>query len=231
MSTDAWNRQRRRWHDRDPPSGRRCGRLSEIHCLRLPAPAPERDADRPSPFGCELKAPGSCHGEAGEFADHSAKPAVAKSLFHAGEHGLVVARLDIDHPVRDEPRLGDRRREQVWPRDAPEDLAPRASRDSCAEQRCRRAIDGAIAAAGDLMKCAKRQPTARQTRIDLGDPERERRSCALRTAFDPFDLRAQGIDCRLRLHAVVVLRSRAASSFALCSNSVTWSQDAVGGRA
>ena len=131
---------------------------------------------------------------------------MAKAFLHAGEHGLVVAGLDIDHPVGDEPRLCDRRREQVRSRDAPENFALGARRDACAEQRCRRAIDGAVATTGDLMKRAKRQPTARQTRVDFGDPERERRSRALRAAFDPFDLRAQSVDGRLWLHAGVSSR-------------------------
>ena len=161
MSTDARDWQRGRRNHRDPPSGRGRRRLPEIHRLRLASPSSERDADRACAFCCELKAAGGSHGEAGKLADDGAKPAMAKAFLHTGEHGLVVAGLDIDHSVRDEPRLGDRRREQVGPRDAPEDLAPRARGDPCAEQGGRRAIDGAIAAARDLMKCAKRQSAAR----------------------------------------------------------------------
>lgn len=97
-----------------------------------------------------------------------------QTLFHAGEHGLVVAGLDIDHSVRDEPRLSDRRREQVGPCDAPEDLAFGSGRDARAEQCGRRAVDRAVAPASNLVKRAERESAARQTRIDVGDPERER---------------------------------------------------------
>lgn len=86
---------------------------------------------------------------------------MSKAFFHAGKHSLVVARLDVDYPVGDEPRLCDRRREQVRPRDAPQDLALGAGGDACAEQRCRRTIDGAVTAASDFMQRAKRETPSR----------------------------------------------------------------------
>ena len=115
---------------------------------------------------------------------------MAQAFLHAGEHRLVVAGLDVDHPVGNEPSLGDRRREEVGTGDAPENLALRPRGDACAEESRCRAVDGTVSAAGDLMQRAERKPTAGQTRVDLSDPEREHRSGTLRAALDPFDLGA-----------------------------------------
>lgn len=87
---------------------------------------------------------------------------MAQAFLHAREHGLVVAGLDIDHPVGDQPGLGDGRREQVGPCDAPEDLAFRPCGDACAKEGRSRAVNRAIAAAGDFMQRAERQPATGQ---------------------------------------------------------------------
>lgn len=85
---------------------------------------------------------------------------MAQALLHAGEHGLVVAGLDIDHAVGNQPCLCNRRREEIGPGQAPEHLAPGPGCHSGAEKGGRGAIDGAVAASGDLMECAECQPTA-----------------------------------------------------------------------
>ena len=87
---------------------------------------------------------------------------MAQAFLHAGEHGLVVAGLDVDHPIGDEARLSDGRREQVGPRHAPKNLALRPRGDACAEEGRSRTVDRAIAAAGDLMESAERQPATGQ---------------------------------------------------------------------
>lgn len=38
---------------------------------------------------------------------------MAQPFLHTGEHRQVVARLDVDHPIRREPGLGDRRGEEI----------------------------------------------------------------------------------------------------------------------
>ncbi len=79
---------------------------------------------------------------------------MAQALFHAGEHGLVIAGLDIDHAVRDQPRLRHRRREQIGSGEAPEHLAATPRGNPGAEQ-CRRCtVNRAVAAARDLMQCS-----------------------------------------------------------------------------
>lgn len=98
---------------------------------------------------------------------------MTQSLLHAGEHRLVIARLHIDDPVRDESCLCERRREEVGPADAPENLPGRARCDAGHEQRCRGTVDSAMTAAGNFMQGATRQAAARKTQVQLGDPERK----------------------------------------------------------
>ena len=114
----------------------------------------------PGTFRRELQPPRGGHRQARDLGDDGAEPAMPQPFLHAGEHGLVVAGLDIDHPVGSEAGLGERRREQVRARDAPEHLALGAGRDAGGEQRRRRAIDRAVATAGDLVQRAERQPAA-----------------------------------------------------------------------
>ena len=80
---------------------------------------------------------------------------MAQSFFHTGEHGLVVASFEIDHAVACKARLGDGRSKQVRARNAPEDFTLGAGGDTCAERRCRRAVDSAIAATGYFMQRAE----------------------------------------------------------------------------
>ena len=123
---------------------------------------------------------------------------MADAFFHAGEDGLVVTGLDIDDAVGFEPRLRQCRREQVRPGDAPQHLTFCACRHTAPEQRCCRAVDGAVATARDLMQRPERQSAAWEPRVQLGNPEREHRSGAQAPALDLLDPRAQGVDGGLR---------------------------------
>ena len=69
--------------------------------------------------------------------------------------------------------LGQGRREQILPGDAPQHLALGPRRDAGGEQRRGRAVDRAVAAAGDLMQRAERQSASRQTPVDSLDSERQ----------------------------------------------------------
>ena len=79
-----------------------------------------------------------------------------QSLLKAREHRWFVTRFHVDDAIGQEAGLGDGRREEVLPRDAPQDLASCARGDSRGEQRSCRAVDRAIAAAGDLVQGAER---------------------------------------------------------------------------
>ncbi len=81
---------------------------------------------------------------------------MAEPFLHAGQHGLVIAGFEIDYAIGRETSLSDRRREEIWTGDAPQNLALGSSRDARAEQGCCGAIDRAIPTAGDLMQRAER---------------------------------------------------------------------------
>jgi hypothetical protein len=96
---------------------------------------------------------------------------VPQAFFKAGEDGLLVAAFEIDDAVGVQPSLGERRRKQVQSRETPEHLAACASSDPCSKKRGGRAVNRAIAAASDLMQCAKRQRPAGKPSIHHGDTE------------------------------------------------------------
>ena len=129
-----------------PPAGR-----------NRPPPAADGEADGARTFGGKLKAAGCGHGEPRDFCHDSAKGAVPQTLLETDEDRLLIARLDIDHAIGDEPGLREGRGEQILPGDAPEHLAPQPRSDS-GRKECRGgAVDRAIAATGHLMQSAERQ--------------------------------------------------------------------------
>lgn len=87
---------------------------------------------------------------------------MAKSLLETGQDGLFVAGLDMDDPVGRQASLGQRRGEEVLAGDAPEHLAAGPCGNAGGEQRRGRAVDGAGAAAGDLVERAERQAAVRK---------------------------------------------------------------------
>lgn len=116
---------------------------------------------------------------------------MAQPFLHTSQDALVVAGFHIDHAIGHQARLRERRGEEIGPGDAPEHLALGAHSDPGCEQRGGRAVYGAVASARDLMKRASRQPSARESRIHLGDPEGKHRFCTPISAFDLRDLCAQ----------------------------------------
>jgi hypothetical protein len=87
--------------------------MAEVGRLRLSPPSPERETYEARAFGGQLEAPRGGHSEACDLADDRAEPAMPQAFLHAGEHRLVVAGLDVDHPVRRQARLGEGRREEI----------------------------------------------------------------------------------------------------------------------
>ena len=117
-------------------------------------------------------------------------------FLEAGEHRLLVAGLDVDDPVRSKPGLGDGRREQVLPGDAPQHLALGPGGDAGGEQRGRRAIDGAVAAAGDLVQRPECQPAAGKAAVDRVDAERQYRFGSQRLPVKTLNLLSKSPDRR-----------------------------------
>ena len=73
--------------------------MTEIGGFGLSAPATQGDADRAASLRAEPEPPGCGHVERSDFADDRAEPAVMQAFLDRGEHGLVIARLDIDYAV------------------------------------------------------------------------------------------------------------------------------------
>lgn len=86
---------------------------------------------------------------------------MTQALFDAGEHGLVVARFDINDAVWREARLGQRWSEQVRPGDDPEHLASRPGGYSASKERCSGSIDRAVTPAGDFVERTESQAAGR----------------------------------------------------------------------
>ena len=124
---------------------------------------------------------------------------MAQPLLGAGERCLVVTRFEINHPIRAEPSLGQRRRKQIWPRETPQHHAAGAGGDAGGKQGRSGSIDRRMAATGDLMHRPTRKATAAQMGIDRRDPERQHgppRPAPLKR----LDPRAQRLDGGKRPH-------------------------------
>jgi hypothetical protein len=119
---------------------------------------------------------------------------MAQRLFAAGQDGLVVARLQEDHPFGRQPGLEQGRGEEIRTGDAPQNLAKRARGQARREQGGGGAIDGAGPAAGDLMQGAELEPAVGQSSIQLGDPERQDPLAHAAASLDLGDLGAQRLE-------------------------------------
>jgi hypothetical protein len=127
---------------------------------------------------------------------------MAQTLLETGQHRLLVARLDIDHPVRGQANLRQRRREQIGLGHAPQHLACCACGDTSCEQCCRRTMDRTFAAACHLMQAAQRQPALRQMLVDGGQAERQDGMSARRSGLQPLDADPEIVDDGMRTGGV-----------------------------
>jgi len=107
-----------------------------------------------------------------------------QSFFKACEDRCLVTGVDIDDAIGQKPGLGDGGREEVLAGDTPQHLASRTRGDSRGKQRRRRAVDGAIAPAGDLMQGAEWQSALRQMLVNGLNAERQH---SARTQGSPFE--------------------------------------------
>lgn len=93
----------------------------------------------------------------------------------------------MDHPARRQASLFQPRREQIGLRHAPEHLRRQACGDPGCKAGGRRAVDGAVAAARNLVQAAKRQPALGQAAVKFGQAERQRRQGRAAIALDRCD--------------------------------------------
>ena len=117
-----------------------------------------------------------------------------QAFLKAGEDDLLVASFEIDDAVGVQPGLRTRRRKQVQSRETPEHLPARASSDPGGKKRGGRTVDRAVAAASDLMQCAKRQRPTGKPRVHRWDSEWQCRKGAPVLALDLPDLGAQRLE-------------------------------------
>lgn len=88
-------------------------------------------------------------------------------------------------------RLGQCRRKQVRPLEAPEYFARGPGNDACNEQRRGSTMDGIRTAAGYLMQSPKSQAAAGQTFVDLSDAESQHLCLARPAAFEALNAVSQ----------------------------------------
>lgn len=98
---------------------------------------------------------------------------MAQPFLHAGQDALVGPSFGIDDPVRMQSGLRQGRGEQIPVADAPQNWPMRPGQDSGGKQGRCRSVQGAIAAARDLMERAQGQAASRQPVIDFRFPERQ----------------------------------------------------------
>jgi hypothetical protein len=127
------------------------------------------------------------HRKLGDLADHGAETAMPQSLFEAGEQRRLVTGLRIDDAVGQKPGLSDGGREEIPTRDAPQDLATCARGDPRSEQGSRRAVDRVLAATGDFVQRAERQPAFRQTPVHRLDTEGQHRPMTRGSPFETLN--------------------------------------------
>jgi len=116
---------------------------------------------------------------------------VTQAFLKATQESFLVADLDIDHAVGMQPSLRERRREEVAPSNAPENLAGKTGEDAGRKEGGRGTMDRAIAAPGHFMKGGKRKAAARQYPVDHTDSKRQKPALGLAIRLDAANARAQ----------------------------------------
>jgi len=116
---------------------------------------------------------------------------VTDAFLETRQHRFLVAGVDIDDAVRGETDLGEGRRKQVLPSDAPEDLSFGPRRDAGGEQGGCRAVDGGIATSRHFVQRPERQPATGKAAVDSSDTERKDGPGAQRCALKALNLLAK----------------------------------------
>ncbi len=145
---------------------------------------------------------GTRHGQFADLSDDPTKAPIAQPFLEAGQHSFIITRFDVDHPIRRQSSLGNRRSKQILPDNTPQNLTLGPGGDARREQSRRRAINRPITAASDLVQRAHRQATARQTQINLGQTERQNLGFTPATSLDSPDFLAQTLNDRRWEHKI-----------------------------
>jgi hypothetical protein len=124
-----------------------------------------------------------------------------QTFLEAGQHRLLLSRLDIDDTVRLESCLCDGRCEEIGTCQTPQNLAVRSCGDAGHKHACSGAIHRSGAATGDLMQRAQCQPSSGKSGIDLSQTERQDCPDRSTAGLDRCDASSQRCDVRLGHHA------------------------------
>jgi len=151
-----------------------------------------------------------------------------QTLFKAGQNRRLVAGFDKNDPAGGEAGLRQSRREEVLPRDTPEDAALGSCRYPGCPERCCCPIDRSVGPAGDLMQGPELETPSRKHPVDLSHAEWKDLAPTRRAAFETRDAvpefgqndigRGRGHVRRSRLHLwyVLSLFSLAEESIGVC---------------
>jgi hypothetical protein len=153
----------------------------------LAPPPSDRQGHRARSLGSELQTPRCRHGKPDDLADDGPETTKGKRLFHVRQHIFLFVGLHEDHPICFQSDLRQRRKEQVRPRQAPDDWSFCAGRDPRRKERRRGSIDGSCSASREFMECAVGQSAPRKNRIYFRHPEFQASDLLHRTALDRAD--------------------------------------------
>ena len=111
------------------------------------------------------------HRQTNHLADDRATAAVGKRLFHVGSNIFFFVAFDKDDPPGMKASLGERGKEQIRAREAPDDRPLRTSGNPGGKKCCGCTIDGSGTTTREFVECSMGQTAARKDRVDLLDTE------------------------------------------------------------
>jgi hypothetical protein len=118
-----------------------------------------------------VKTPGGFEPDLHDLADDTCEALVAKSLLHDGQDIRVPEGLSVDDTIRVKSGRRDARREEISRMHAPQHRPFETGENTCHEESGHGGIFVSQTRFRDLMQSAKSEPAARETAIDLADPE------------------------------------------------------------
>ncbi len=147
--------------------------MPKVSGLGLPPPSSDHQTDGPGPFGGKLKAARSYHRQPDQFGNDGCKPSEPQRFFEGFEDIFLADRFDIDHTIRVEADLCQRRSKKIRASETPNHLALGAGRDTGNKKRGCGPINRPCPTSGEFVDCAICQSAARKPLIDLWHPKRK----------------------------------------------------------
>jgi|GEM_PF-2262070 len=117
-----------------------------------------------------------------------------QTFLEGGQDRCLITSLDIDDSISGEASLRESRREKIRAGHAPQHLPLGPGRDTRHEQGRGCAMECAVSAARNLMKCAELEAARRQMVVERRDAEGEHPAGRAPARLNPRDLGAQGLE-------------------------------------